>query len=845
MKLSGVPNWEHWLAWTSNSMIPLTISVVGVAIILRCVGSQSMFWGCDVFLLIILLESFVLASTTFCFFISTFFTKPTLGTSIGLIIYFVTASVTIVLGTGAYDFLSLSEKFALCLLPNFGLAMGFLIIGNFEDGEKGITWGDLYKRAYPQETMTLGYVILALLITALFYLVLAIYLENIMRTEYGVRRPWYYPVSDLYQKYRKKSTKVSSEVVESDLDSLEKPGFEKEPDTLKAGVVISNLKKSFGRMNAVDGVSMSMYEDEIFVLLGHNGAGKTTAIACCTGVMSPTSGSVIINGVDIVKNPDAVRSQVGLCPQHNLLFDDLTVDQHLSFFGRLKGMSSSDAKLERVQMLNSLRLTDKANSLSKNLSGGQKRKLCLGIALIGNAKVIFLDEPTSGLDVEARRAIWDALLAERRNRTIILTTHFLEEADVLGDRIAIMAHGKVQCSGSSMFLKKYYGAGYTLHLTMTTNSGDSVLAIVQGHVSTATLEERKNASELSIILPTEDCPTSLFPKIFKVLQDKQQSLGIISMGMSLTTMDDVFIKVDEALSADNKSAPTPAVLNSAVPPAASESHSVNVGSTPPSIAPAGSEDTVAELPEVNPEDRSKNIIKPRRRGVTLWCQQFAALVCKRFSYMCRKWKSTTMQILLPVLIFSLCIQGGTRMIVALLNREDAPSAQKIGFHLYNDSIITLYHDVGKTLDETKWSHIIGPSAKPYTGNAPFADELGRIIAHDSAKAKHIFALELNQTNITAYYQTGADTKYNNEDALALNLASNVLLALTMDRPKKEATPRLELTTHPFSRLRNLGVMERLTDALETFSLSGLLCFLGPLGMAIFAAMFIIPLNSFK
>lgn len=149
--------------------------------------------------------------------------------------------------------------------------------------------------------------------------------------------------------------------MESDLDSLEKPGFEKEPDTLKAGVVISNLKKSFGRMNAVDGVSMSMYEDEIFVLLGayyfllcvifleglvlikyvgHNGAGKTTAIACCTGVMSPTSGSVIINGVDIVKNPDAVRSQVGLCPQHNLLFDDLTVDQHLSFFGRVSRLQN-------------------------------------------------------------------------------------------------------------------------------------------------------------------------------------------------------------------------------------------------------------------------------------------------------------------------------------------------------------------------------------------------------------------------------------------------------------------------------------------------------------------------
>ncbi|OXA51099.1 ATP-binding cassette sub-family A member 3 [Folsomia candida] len=806
MKLSGVPNWEHWLAWILNSMVPLTLSVVGVAMIVTCVGSRRMFWGCNVVLLIILLEAFVLATTTFCFFISTFFTKPSLGTCVGLLIYFVTDAATVVLGFGAYAKLTFLGNFFVCLSPNFGLVMGCMMIGRFENGETGITWGDLFEPATPKDTMTLGYVILALLTAAVLYLVLAMYLENIMPTEYGVRRPWHYPVSDLYQMCQKKSTKVTSGVVESDQDSLEKPGFEKEPETLKAGVVISNLKKSFGRKNAVDGVSMTMYEGEIFALLGHNGAGKTTTISCCTGVMSPTSGSVVINGVDIVKNPKAIGSQVCLCPQHNLLFDDLTVDQHLAFFGRLKGMSSSAAKIERGQMLNRLRLTDKANSYSKKLSGGQKRKLCLGIALIGDAKVVFLDEPTSGLDVEARRAIWDALLAERGNRTIILTTHFMEEADVLGDRIAIMAQGKVQCSGSSMFLKKYFGAGYTFHFTMTGNNGnngDSILAVVQGHVPTATLEKGKNAGELSITLPTEDCPTSLFPKIFKSLQDKQQSLGIISMGMSLTTMDDVYIKVDEASSAGNKSDPTPAP-SVAVTPAPSESHSVGVGSTSQSIAPAGSEDTVAEVPEVDPEDLNKDIVKSRNRGVTLWCQQFGAFVCKRFSYIRRKWKSTTTQVVLPVLIFISCILGANRVMYETM-KTDAPSAQKIGFEPYSDKIITLYNDINEvTLNEATWSHIIGPSARQAEG--------------PTLQTKYIFALELNETEITAFYQTGVETKFNNEDALALSLASNVLLAITMDR-RSNVTPHLEMTTHPFSRLRNLGEMEKLMKE-ENFGVIG-------------------------
>jgi ATP-binding cassette subfamily A (ABC1) protein 3 len=156
------------------------------------------------------------------------------------------------------------------------------------------------------------------------------------------------------------------------------------------------------------------------------------------------------------------------------------------------------------------------------------------------------------MDVEARRAIWDLLLYERGRRTIILTTHFMEEADVLGDRIGIMSHGKLQCCGTTNFLKRYYGAGFILSVTMkntiTSETQNAVLSLIQSHVPSASIQHGSISSsmtskDLLIVIPTDDCPTSEFPSIFKDLQSRKQNLGIDSInGLSLTTMDEVFVK---------------------------------------------------------------------------------------------------------------------------------------------------------------------------------------------------------------------------------------------------------------------------------------------------------------
>ncbi|KHJ82963.1 ABC transporter, ATP-binding protein, partial [Oesophagostomum dentatum] len=172
-------------------------------------------------------------------------------------------------------------------------------------------------------------------------------------------------------------------------------------------------------------------------------------------VTAPSSGTAYIDDYDIRTSLPQVRKQTGLCPQYNILFSSLTVMEHLEFFCKLKGREYFEK--EAVDILTRLKIEFKMHSRAGTLSGGQKRKLSLAIALIGGSEIVMLDEPTSGMDPGARHETWTLLQAEKSHRTILLTTHFMEEADLLGDRIAIMAHGQLQCCGSGMYLKAQYG----------------------------------------------------------------------------------------------------------------------------------------------------------------------------------------------------------------------------------------------------------------------------------------------------------------------------------------------------------------------------------------------------
>jgi ATP-binding cassette subfamily A (ABC1) protein 3 len=228
---------------------------------------------------------------------------------------------------------------------------------------------------------------------------------------------------------------------------------------------MTNVMKQYPNgFKAVNGLNLKMYADQIFVLLGHNGAGKSSTISVLTGLYEPTEGEAEVFGIDMFKEFRKVREILGICPQFDIIFDLLTPEEHLDIFYDFKGgdMDPYKKKNEIDTLLEDVGLEEKRNFQTAKLSGGNQRKLSVAMALCGGSKLIILDEPTSTLDLSARRLLWNMLKEYRKDRIILLTTHYMDEADILGDRIGIMVKGKVTCLGSSLFLKKKFGCGYNL-----------------------------------------------------------------------------------------------------------------------------------------------------------------------------------------------------------------------------------------------------------------------------------------------------------------------------------------------------------------------------------------------
>lgn len=357
----------------------------------------------------------------------------------------------------------LGQKLCWSLLVNTAMGFGFKVIVAFETAGKGLDWNNLFTQPSAEEDLTVGAIMLVMLTSSVIYLLICLYVEEVLPRDIGVPKIWYFPFTKVFWC-------PSKHVDMKDIPVTKRrhsDAFETEPADKHVGVQVRNLEKYFGQKIAVRDLSMNMYQDEITVLLGHNGAGKTTTISMLVGLIRPSSGTAFVNGYDIRTNLDNARDSLGICTQHDILFDNMTVADHIKFFSRLKGMKGGAVNREVKKYLLMLDLEDKAHILSSELSGGMKRKLSLCCAICGDAKVVLCDEPSAGLDPSARRQLWGLLQAEKTGRTILLTTHLMDEADVLADRIAIMSEGELKCYGTSFFLKKKFGSGYHLVSSLT------------------------------------------------------------------------------------------------------------------------------------------------------------------------------------------------------------------------------------------------------------------------------------------------------------------------------------------------------------------------------------------
>ncbi|XP_040829656.1 phospholipid-transporting ATPase ABCA3-like [Ochotona curzoniae] len=541
----GLSNSMLWAAYfvTYFIMYGIIILLLYGVLFLKLAHERVLQYS-DPSVVVLFLLCYVTSLIIFAFMISTFFTNASLAVAITGFFYFVSFFPQVII-VAQYAQMSFTQKITSCLIANIALAIWIDLLCKSEMKRIGVQWDNLFSPVIPGDTFTLGHVFIMLLVDACLYGLVTWYIEAVFPGEYGVPKRWYFFLQKSYW-FGHPTSKINENIELSDFE--ESYYFEAEPVGLVAGIQIQHLRKEFKLPNnttfvAVKDLTLNFYEDQITVLLGPNGAGKTTTLSILTGFYLPTSGKIYISGYDISKDMVHVRKSLGLCPQYDLLFPNMTVSEHLVFYCAIKGVPSKGRSEEMNKMLASFGLLQKRNELSKSLSGGMKRKLSIMIALIGGSKVVILDEPTTGMDPVSRRSTWDVLQQYKKGRTMLLTTHYMDEADTLGDRIAIMVKGTLQCCGSSIFLKKRYGVGYHLVIVKNPNCDvERISVLIFDYVPTAALENDV-AAELSFLLPKEY--TYRFEDMFAELEERQEELGIAAFGVSMTTLEEVFFAVSE------------------------------------------------------------------------------------------------------------------------------------------------------------------------------------------------------------------------------------------------------------------------------------------------------------
>ncbi|CAG9795500.1 unnamed protein product [Diatraea saccharalis] len=437
------------------------------------------------------------------------------------------------------------------LLPHMPLTWLWTEVAQLEKYGQALSFGTMFTSHSTQSGSVFAAIVLMLCQTIFFFL-LSWYLDHVYPGQYGQSLPWNFICQ---KQYWRKNDVTPDELLEEleEVAEQDQRYFEPEPIGQEVGIKIMNVSKVFPKHRALHNVSLEVHKGEITVLLGHNGAGKTTLMNIITGMLSATQGKVFVNGADVTSQRSTVRQHLGLCPQHNLFFPDLTVLEHVMFFTLLKGGTFAKTRISSESLLDKLGILDKKNSMSSELSGGMKRRLQLACALAGSADVLILDEPTSGLDVETRRELWDLLLALRGTRTVLLSTHFMEEADALGDRVAALHSGRLRCFATPLYLKKAIGTGYRLTFTtIGTPKQEAITRAVTSHVPDANLKEA-TINSISYNLPAAS--SDKFPQLFTGLENQRSELGIDSIGVGASTLEEVFLRlcsdVDTTLTQDD------------------------------------------------------------------------------------------------------------------------------------------------------------------------------------------------------------------------------------------------------------------------------------------------------
>ncbi|CAN8004393.1 unnamed protein product, partial [Ixodes hexagonus] len=600
--------------------------------------------------------------------ISLFFEKSSLALAFGLLLWSAALAVPFLTWhwshrtVSAYLRLPRWVKLATSLIPK-----RFINPAKFPVSDRRFEWPMIYKYALLMDNVMPFEIMVAMGFMSVLFGLLIWYLEMVFPWTATIPEPLYFPFMATYWNVVEEEIKLPASHESVTEDAQE--NFEEEPRHLLLVVEALDLCKVYSKKYAVDHLTLRLYYGQIMVLLGHNGAGKTTLVNMLTGMVRPTSGTAIIEGLDLIRNHEDSLMQVRLCPQKNRLYDQMTVYEHLFFFAVIQKIARDVITDQIDAVVKALRLGDHLTNYPKALPGALKRKLCLALAIIADPKILILDEPTAGLDPQSRHEVWELLQKARRSCTILLTTHDMEEADVLGDRIAILAEGSIRCCGSPTFLKRKFGTGYHLKIGKCPKRCEvhGIVSLVKSYVPTVqVVTDGSSTLRLAMgVTSSEGFRFEVRLSFLKVLEKFRVKLGIVSMSMSVTTMEDVYWRLFEYRGGYDLADFQPLVL---------------------SLASRGTwrrPDTLLALVCPRLQNRERHQAAAAGRvdldKLRALCEQRAsnvsafkrtkALMRKRLQYTRKQWKVLLAGLLVPALIFS---SQGVRDAAAAVKFEMEP-----------------------------------------------------------------------------------------------------------------------------------------------------------------------------